>query len=146
MRYRASIWCGTAALLVCGIANAAPAIYASPIHAGCKAYRARTCQIVAEPFTINIAAGKQLAQFQIQVDGKVVYDWRPDASNPPAAPSYAPSRVALGFGIKCSISHTVSLVGRDTGDSSLYTLGSTAPITCPAAFDPDWIFDDGFES
>lgn len=109
-----------------------PLIFASPIHAGCKAFNARTCQIVVEPFTINIASGQRLAAFQIQVDGTVVYDWKPDQSNPPLAPTYSPTRVAWGFGVTCNRSHTVSLVGRDTGDSGFLNLGMTAPISCPA--------------
>ncbi len=35
-----------------------PLIFASPIHAGCKTFNARTCQIVVEPLAINIAAGR----------------------------------------------------------------------------------------
>ncbi len=129
-----------AALLVSGSGRASeptpaarnPLIFASPIQAGCRTYNARTCQIVVEPFTINIAAGRAIAQFQLRVDSAVVYDWRPDQSNPPAGPKYAPSSVALGFGVTCGRTHVVSLVGRDTGDSSLFTLGSAGPVTCPA--------------
>jgi len=110
-----------------------PLIFASPIHAGCKTFNARTCQIVVEPFTINLAAGRKLVSFQVSVDGSVVYDWRPDQSNPaPATGStYTPSRVAWGFGVRCGMSHTVSLQGRDTGDANSFNLGSTSPITCP---------------
>ena len=111
-----------------------PLIFASPIHAGCKASNARTCQIVVEPLTINIASGAKLALFQVRVDNMVVYDWRPDQSNPPpsSGTTYSPTRVALGFGVTCNKSHTVSLVGRDTGDATLFNLGSTSPIPCPA--------------
>jgi hypothetical protein len=111
-----------------------PLIFASPIHAGCKTYNARTCQIVVEPFTINLAAGKKLVSFQVSVDGSVVYDWRPDQSNPvPSSGStYTPSPVALGFGVTCGRSHVVSLQGRDTGDANSFNLGSTSAITCPA--------------
>ncbi|HQQ77802.1 MAG TPA: hypothetical protein PLB01_10635 [Thermoanaerobaculia bacterium] len=110
-----------------------PLIFASPIHAGCKTYNARTCQIVVEPFTINLAAGKKMVSFQVSVDGSVVYDWRPDQSNPAPAlgSTYTPSRVALGFGVTCGKSHVVSLQGRDTGDPNSFNLGQTSPITCP---------------
>ena len=111
-----------------------PMIFVSPIHAGCKAFNARTCQIVVEPITINVVSGQKLALFQIRVDNMVVYDWRPDQSNPPpfVGTLYSLSPVAWGFGVTCNKSHTVSLVGRDTGDASLFNLGSTSPIQCPA--------------
>jgi len=111
-----------------------PMIFASPIHAGCKAFNARTCQIVVEPLTINIASGQKLALFQVRVDNVTVYDWRPDQSNPPPSvgTTYTPTGVAWGFGVTCNKSHTVSLVGRDTGDVSLLNLGTTNPIQCPA--------------
>jgi hypothetical protein len=74
-----------------------------------------------------------MVSFQVSVDGSVVYDWRPDQSNPPPASgtTYTPSRVALGFGVRCGMSHTVSLQGRDTGDGTSFNLGITSPITCP---------------
>ena len=74
-----------------------------------------------------------MVSFQVSVDGSVVYDWRPDQSNPapPTGTTYTPSRVALGFGVTCGRSHTVSLQGRDTGDGSSFNLGSTPAIPCP---------------
>jgi hypothetical protein len=134
--------CATlAAALAAGTAQGAdpaaaartPLIFASPIHAGCKTFNARTCQIVVEPFTINLASGRKMVSFQVSVDGSVVYDWRPDQSNPPptSGTAYTPSRVAWGFGVKCGVSHTVSLQGRDSGDANTFNLGSTSPITCP---------------
>jgi hypothetical protein len=111
---------------------AAPTIFASPIHAGCKTSGARTCQIVVDPFTLNIAPGKQLAEFQIRVDNAIVYDFLPDLSNPPAAPTFTPSLVKLGFAVRCTSGRVVSLLGRDTGDASLFALGTTGPINCPS--------------
>ncbi len=110
-----------------------PLIFASPIHAGCKTFNARTCQIVIEPLMINVASGRKLVSYQVLVDGSVVYDWHSDQSNPPpvSGTTYAPSRVAWGFGVTCGRSHTVSLQGRDTGDANSFTLGSTTAITCP---------------
>jgi hypothetical protein len=108
-----------------------PLIFASPIHAGCKTFNARTCQIVIEPLDINIASGQSLTAYQVLVDLSVVYDWKADQSNPPGGPIYSPSRVAWGFGVRCGTTHTVQLYGRDTGDSGFFTLGSTSAITCP---------------
>jgi hypothetical protein len=110
-----------------------PLVFASPIHAGCKTFNARTCQIVVEPLTINISPGQALTGYRIRVDGSIVYDWQADQSNPPAGPTYAPSRVAWGFAVRCGASHTVSLEGRDTGNASYSVLGSTPAVTCPAA-------------
>lgn len=109
-----------------------PLIFASPIHAGCKTFNARTCQIVVEPLAINIAAGQRLTAYRILVDGSVVYDWKADQSNPPAGPTYFPSRVAWGFAVRCGTTHTVNLQGRDTGDSGFFSLGLTSAITCPS--------------
>jgi hypothetical protein len=108
-----------------------PLIFASPIHAGCKTFNARTCQIVIEPLAINIAPGQRLTAYRVLVDGSIVYDWKADQSNPPLGPIYQPSRVAWGFGVRCGTSHTVSLHGRDTGDTGFFVLGSTPAITCP---------------
>lgn len=111
-----------------------PLIFASPIHAGCKTFNARTCQIVIEPVNINIAPGQSLMAYRILVDGSVVYDWAADQSNPPGGPTYSPSRVAWGFGVKCGTTHTVNLQGRDSGDSGLLSLGLSGAITCPPPF------------
>jgi hypothetical protein len=112
-----------------------PLIFASPINAGCKTFNARTCQIVVEPFTINLASGRKLVSFQVLVDGSVVYDWRPDQSNPPPdfGSTYTPSRVAWGFGVTCGRAHSVALQGRDSGDANSFALGSTPAITCPSS-------------
>ena len=133
-----SLWMGVAAAAVAATATAtppdrmSPAVFASPIHAGCKVAGPSTCQIIVEPFTIDLAAGKTLVFFQVDVDGVTVYDFRPDQSNPPLGP-YTPSQVKLGFAVTCGKAHTVQLIGRDSGDSSPFILGSTLPISCPAA-------------
>src|SRR5512135_501278 len=116
-----------------------PEIFASPVHAGCYKVKPDRCKIHVEPFTINIASGTKLAQFRLlTIQGgtgtqQVIYDWRPDQSNP--APSigttYTPSEVAKDFAATCGRSYLVNLQGRDTGDAALLSLGLTAQFTCP---------------
>jgi hypothetical protein len=106
-------------------------VYASPIHAGCRTAGASTCVITVEPFSIQMSPGIALSRFQIWVDSSVVYDFRPDVSNPPLGPSYTPSQVALGFSVLCASARTVHLVGSTADNPSLFLLGSTGPIDCP---------------
>jgi hypothetical protein len=120
-------------------AQAEPAIFASPVHAGC--YRARNdrCKIHVEPFTINIASGRKLVRFQLVTTQArtgaqtVIYDFRPDQSNPvpPSGNTFTPSLVAKDFAATCGESYTLSLQGMDTGDASLFNLGVTSQFTCP---------------
>ena len=117
---------------------AAPEIYASPIHGGCYIAGPSDCRIHVEPFTIDIASGQKLSFFQlvaIQLPaGKqtVIYDWRPDQSNPvPGIGStYSPSSVAQDFAATCGKSYEISLQGKDTGDTSAFNLGLTGRFTC----------------
>jgi hypothetical protein len=121
--------------------QAAPDIFASPVQAGCYLAKLDRCKIHVEPFTINITSGKKLAQFQlITILGRtgaqsVIYDWRPDQSNPVPAlgNTYSPSLVAKDFAASCGETYEVSLQGRDTGDSSSLNLGLTAQFKCPTA-------------
>jgi hypothetical protein len=116
----------------------APEIFASPIHGGCYIAGPSDCRIHVEPFTIDIASGQKLSFFQlvaIQLPaGKqtVIYDWRPDQSNP--APSlgttYSPSSVAQDFAATCGKSYEISLQGKDTGDTGAFSLGLTGRFTC----------------
>ena len=120
-------------------AAAAPAIFASPIQAGCYLARPNRCKIHVDPFTINLAAGTKLVRFQLVAirsgsgTQTVIYDFRPDQSNPvPSLGStYTPSQVAKDFGASCTATYTLSLQGQDTGDTSMFSLGSTTPFTCP---------------
>jgi hypothetical protein len=117
---------------------AAPEIFASPIHGGCYIAGPSECRIHVEPFTINIASGKKLALFRLVAiqmgtgTQTVIYDWRPDQSNP--APSsgttYTPSLVAQDFAATCGKSYEISLQGRDTGDTNVLNLGLTGQFTC----------------
>jgi hypothetical protein len=118
--------------------SAAPAIFASPIHAGCYIAGPNDCRIHAEPFTINIAAASKLVQFQlVTISGtnvqRVIYDWRPDASNPAPATgtTYTPSLVAQDFAATCGTAYQVSLQGKDTSNPSAFNLGLTTQFTCP---------------
>lgn len=114
-------------------------IYASPVQAGCYRAKPDLCKIHVEPFTINLAAGQKLAYFQLQATRTgarapvVIYDFRPDLSNavPFSGSTFTPSRVAKDFAALCGKSYSISLLGRDTGDSVPYILGSTAEFTCP---------------
>ena len=122
-------------------ASAAPEIYASPVHAGCYITRNTRCMIHVEPFTINIATGKKLVRFQLVTTRAstgaqtIIYDFRPDQSNPvpSSGTTYSPSSVAKDFAASCGQSYTLSLQGQDTGDASLYNLGTTGQFTCPTA-------------
>ena len=117
---------------------AAPEIYASPIHGGCYIAGPSDCRIHVEPFTIDIASGQKLSFFQLVAiqlpTGKqtVIYDWRPDQSNPvPGIGStYSPSSVAQDFAATCGKSYEISLQGKDSGDTGAFNLGLTGQFTC----------------
>jgi hypothetical protein len=118
-----------------------PAIFASPIQAGCYIAAPNDCRIHADPFTIDIASGKKLVFFQliaIQVgtgQQTMIYDFHTDQSNP--APglgsTYSPSLVTQDFAATCGKSYELSLQGKDTGDSSALNLGVTNTFTCPSS-------------
>jgi hypothetical protein len=116
----------------------APEIFASPIHGGCYIAGPSDCRIHVEPFTIDIASGQKLSFFQliaIQMGtGKqtVIYDWRPDQSNPvpDIGTTYSPSSVAQDFAATCGKSYEISLQGKDTGDTGAFNLGLTGRFTC----------------
>ncbi len=120
-------------------AQAAPQVYASPVHAGCYIAGPSECRIHVEPITIYLGAGRKMVYFQLVSSSggvqKVLYDWKPDASNP--APSsgdtFSPSQVAQDFAVTCGSSYQVSLLGRDTGDAVAYSLGVTGQFTCPSS-------------
>ena len=128
-------------------APVAPEIFASPVHAGCYLAKADRCKIHVEPFTIDITAGKKLALFQliaIRVGAgtqTVVYDWRPDQSNPAPAigTTYTPSLVAKDFAARCGETYEISLQGRDTGDTGMFNLGLTNQFTCPTGTFTDYL-------
>jgi hypothetical protein len=122
-------------------AVAAPAIFASPIQAGCYLAKLDRCKIHVDPFTINITPGKKLVQFRLVATRigtgtqTMIYDFRTDQSNPAPSlgSSYTPSRVAIDFGVTCGRTYTLSLQGSDSGDAGLINLGVTNQFTCPKA-------------
>lgn len=123
------------------LASRTPLIFASPVHGGCYIAAPGQCKIHVEPFTISIASGKKLAQFSLVAirigpgAQTVLYDWRPDQSNPAPAigTTYTPSLVTQDFAATCGGSYQVSLQGKDTGDANVFNLGLTATFTCPTA-------------
>jgi hypothetical protein len=122
-------------------ALAAPDIFASPVHGGCYIAGPSDCRIHVEPFTINLAVSRKLVFFQlIAIQGgtglqKVIYDFRPDQSNPvpTSGSTYTPSLVAQDFAATCGQSYMISLQGKDTGDAGAFNLGLTGQFTCPAS-------------
>jgi hypothetical protein len=117
---------------------AAPEIFASPIHGGCYIAGPSDCRLHVEPFTINIEPGKKMALFKlvaIQMGSgaqTVIYDWRPDQSNPapPSGSTYTPSQVAQDFAATCGKSYEINLQGADTLTTTTYSLGLTGRFTC----------------
>jgi hypothetical protein len=120
-------------------AVAAPAIFASPIQAGCYLAKPYLCKIHVDPFTINIASGKKLVQFELVAirtatgAQTTIYDFRTDQSNPVPfiGSTYAPSLVAKDFGATCGQTYELSLQGKDSGDTGVFNLGLTNQFTCP---------------
>ncbi|MGA7990136.1 MAG: hypothetical protein WCC53_01765 [Thermoanaerobaculia bacterium] len=120
------------------LASRTPLVFASPVHGGCYIAAPGQCKIHVEPFTINIAPGTKLVLFKlVAISGTgvqtTIYDWRPDQSNPPppTGTTYTPSLVTQDFAATCGSSYEVNLQGRDSGDTSLFSLGLTGQFTCP---------------
>lgn len=121
------------------VVQAVPDIFASPIHAGCYQVRYDRCKIHVEPFTINIASGKKLVNFQIIAlragtsMTTPIYDFHPDQSNPvpSSGTTFSPSLVAKDFAAVCGKTYSIELEGQDTGDATPFVLGSTTQFTCP---------------
>jgi len=118
----------------------APAIFASPIQAGCYIAASNDCRIHVDPFLVDIAPGQKLVDIKLVTyqmpSGPIVpiYDFRTDQNNPPpfSGSTYSPSQVAQDFAASCGKSYQLILEGRDSGDGSDYSLGSTTAFTCPA--------------
>jgi hypothetical protein len=121
-------------------ATNAPAIYASPIQAGCYIAAPNDCRIHVDPFTIDIAPGQKLVDYKLvtfQMPGGpiiLIHDFRTDQSNPPPyiGSTYSPSLVAQDYGATCGKSYQLVLEGSDSGDTGDYSLGSTKTFTCPS--------------
>ena len=118
--------------------KAEPDIYASPVHAGCYIAAPSDCRIHVEPFTINVTSGAKLEYFQLLAARSgygisVIYDFRPDLSNPLpySGTVVTPSLVAQDYAAVCGATYSIYLQGKDTLDPTPYNLGSTAEFTCP---------------
>jgi hypothetical protein len=119
-------------------ATAEPDIYASPVHAGCYIAAPSDCRIHVEPFTINIQSGAKLELFTLIAfhtgfSSQVIYDFRPDLSNPLplSGTTVTPSLVAQDYAAQCGETYSIYLLGKDTLDPSQYVLGGTSEFTCP---------------
>ncbi|RIL08044.1 MAG: hypothetical protein DCC71_00910 [Proteobacteria bacterium] len=127
--------------LLAAAAPAARAIFSSPIHAGCYIAAPGDCRIRVDPFTVNVASGEKLVRLQLTAarvgaGSSVVYDWRPDVSNPVpsgGASTYAPAIPSLDVAAACGEAYVLSLQGQDTGDANLLNAGQTEAFTCPSA-------------
>lgn len=110
-----------------------PAGFASPINGGCYIASNNNCRIHIDPFTINIndGAGARLEQFTLYANGKPIYDFRTDVSNPPGV-DYSPSPVMLDFAARCGETYEVNMIAKDTTDANPLNYGQTAKFTCPA--------------
>lgn len=120
--------------------SAATTIFASPVQAGCYIAGPNDCRIHVEPFTIDLGSGTKLVFFQLLSNSpssgtQVIYDFRPDLSNPVpfSGNTFTPSLVAQDFAATCGRTYAINLQGRDTGDPSPFNLGGTGQFTCPAS-------------
>jgi hypothetical protein len=115
-------------------AEAAPVtelqVFASPINAACVQATPSECKLHLDPFTIQLSPGASLEAFQLTANGKILYDFRTDLSNPPKG-SYTPSLVKLDFAATCGRTYTVNLLARDSGDPGFLNAGQAENIVCP---------------
>lgn len=145
MRHTATRPLGLLNLLLAGVVGLlrpapARAVFASPIHAGCYVVAPGQCRFHIEPFTIDLASGQKLVTFRViavpQPAGTQtsIWEFRPDQSSPVpfAGSTYSPTAVAKDFSATCGRTYVLSLVGQDTGDANVFTLGATGAIECPS--------------
>ena len=128
--------------LLAAVAVAVPtarAIYASPVQAGCYIAAPNDCRIRVDPFVVNLAPGQRLVSVSLLANRmgsgtSVVYDWRPDLSNPAplSGSTYSPAIPSQDLAAACGQSYRLYLEGQDTGDPNPYNLGATATFTCPS--------------
>lgn len=112
---------------------AEPEVFSSPINAGCYIAAPDVCKIHVDPFTININDGalERLVLFRLYANGSLIYDFRTDTSNPPAA-DYSPSLVMQDFAATCGETYVLNMVAQDTGDLNPLNAGQTTAFTCPS--------------
>lgn len=133
-------------VLIAGLGTAlaprpAQAVFASPVNGGCYITAPGQCRIHIDPVTISIGSGKRLELIVVQLNGKTIYDYRTDVSNPPpnVGSTYTFSPVGLDFGALCGKRYSVNVLAKDTGDTNPLNVGATDEFTCPdrKALKPD---------
>jgi hypothetical protein len=87
-----------------------------------------------DPFTVNIVPGRRLVALRLQANGKTIYDFRTDVSNPPpsSGSTYSPSVVMQDFAAVCGETYTVNILGQDSGDPSFLNMGQFEEVVCPS--------------
>lgn len=121
--------------------TADPNVYASAIQGGCYIAAANDCRLHVEPFTIELAPGTKLVNFQLSAyqvglgPWTMIWDFRPDSTSPVpfSGSTFTPSLPTQDFAAGCGKIYTVALFGQDTGDISQYVLGQTNQIHCPSS-------------
>jgi len=108
-------------------------LFASPINGGCYIAGPNQCKLHLDPFTINIdqAAGSRLVEFTLFANGKPIYAFKTDVSNPPAN-DYSPSLVAVDFAATCGTTYYINMTARTNDIPGPLNAGQTAQFTCPA--------------
>ncbi|MFO7664382.1 MAG: hypothetical protein R6X18_17565 [Chloroflexota bacterium] len=127
------VWLRSVDLRQATAAPEVPAGFASPINGGCYIAALDVCKIHIDPFVINIndGQGAKLEFFNLYANGKPIYDFHTDVSNPPGV-DYSPSLVMEDFAAECGMSYVVNLVAKDTTDSNPLNYGQTTQFTCPS--------------
>jgi hypothetical protein len=115
-----------------------PAVFASPINAGCVQVTPQICRLHVDPFTIAVAPSQRLGAFQLRANGELLYDFRTDVSNPPVG-NYTPSSIALDFAAVCGRIYTINLLARDSGDTNFLNAGQDENVTCPVGSYPAYL-------
>jgi hypothetical protein len=118
---------------ILGHARPAAAGFASPINGGCYIAGPNDCRIHLDPYVINIndGGGAKLMFFELYADGKLIYSFRTDVSNPPGYDYYA-TMPAQDFAARCGETYYVNMIARDTTDANPLNYGQTQEFTCPS--------------
>jgi hypothetical protein len=109
---------------------AAPNASVASLNAGCYRATPTVCRLRVDPFTVEIPIGARLESLTLQANGKPIYDFRTDLSNPPSG-SYSLSRVKLDFAATCGRAYVISVLVDDTSQSEITTAAETETLTCP---------------
>lgn len=124
------------------VALAAPNVFSGPVNGGCYLDTITTCRIHIDRWQpIVTDQAQRLIGFRLMAfpeglgTGSILYDFRTDVSNPPGG-SYLPSLVRKDFAAQCSLTYTLSLRAKDSGDLDFEEVGRTTTFQCPAAATP----------